>query len=195
MIMHKRAYYIINSITLYRLVMAPVLIFLVINNNVNLFKWLLAVSFFTDLIDGFLARKFKVESAKGSSLDSIADNLTVLAAIIGVFILNPQFINDNMLILGVLFALFFLQIVFSLIKYRKISSFHTYLAKTAAGLQGVFLILMFFLPQPQYFLFYVTAIVTAIELIEEIVLVTIIPRWETNVKGLYWVIKRKYKTT
>lgn len=193
--MHKRAYYIINSITLYRLLMAPVLIFLVINNNVNLFKWLLAVSFFTDLIDGFLARKFKVESAKGSSLDSIADNLTVLAAIIGVFILNPQFINENVLILGVLFALFFLQIVFSLIKYHKISSFHTYLAKTAAGLQGVFLILMFFLPQPHYFLFYVTAIVTAIELIEEIVLVSIIPRWETNVKGLYWVIKRKYKTT
>lgn len=188
--MHKPSYYIINGITAYRLLVAPVLVFLIFNNNINLFKWMLAISFFTDLIDGVLARKFGVASVFGSKLDSIADDLTIVAAIIGVFVLKPQFIEDNRVIFIILFTLFVFQTAFSLIKYRKISSFHTYLAKIAAILQGTFLVLLFFFPEPLYFLFYAAAIVTALDLIEEIVLVIIIPKWEANVKGIYWVYKR-----
>lgn len=151
---------------------------------------MLAISFFTDLIDGILARKFRIASVFGSKLDSMADDLTVVAAIIGVFVLKPQFIYDNRVIFIILFALFLFQTVFALIKYRKISSFHTYLAKVAAILQGTFLVLLFFFPEPLYFLFYAAAIVTALDLIEEIILVMIIPKWEANVKGLYWVYKR-----
>lgn len=189
--MRKPGYYIINGITMYRLLVAPVLVFLIFNNNINLFKWMLAISFFTDLIDGVLARKFRITSVFGSKLDSLADDLTIVAAIIGVFVFKPQFINDNRAIFIILFTLFLFQTVFALIKYRKISSFHTYLAKVAAILQGTFLVLMFFFHEPLYFLFYAAAIVTALDLIEEIILVIIIPKWEANVKGLYWVYKRK----
>lgn len=55
--MKKTCYYIINGITLYRLLAAPVLVLLILTHQVNVFKWLLAVSFFTDLIDGWLARR------------------------------------------------------------------------------------------------------------------------------------------
>ena len=89
------------------------------------------------------------------------------------------------------FALLVLQNIFALIRYRKITSFHTYLAKLAAILQGVFLILSFFLPEPNVYLFYIAAIVTAIELIEETILVTHLPVWKANVKGLYWVLKKR----
>ncbi|MFZ1306482.1 MAG: CDP-alcohol phosphatidyltransferase family protein, partial [Ferruginibacter sp.] len=57
---HKRAWYIINGITVYRIIAAPFLLILLFTGKVDIFKWLLALSFFTDLIDGFLARKFKV---------------------------------------------------------------------------------------------------------------------------------------
>jgi len=189
--MRKPDYYIINGITMYRLLVAPVLVFLVFNNNIDLFKWMLAISFFIDLIDGILARKFRITSVFGSKLDSMADDLTIVAAIIGVFVLKSQFLYDNRVIFIILFALFLFQTAFALIKYRKISSFHTYLAKVAAILQGTFLVLLFFFPEPLYFLFYAAAIVTALDLIEEIVLVMIIPKWEANVKGIYWVYKRK----
>lgn len=189
--MQKPSYYIINGITMYRLLVAPVLVFLIFNNNIDLFKWMLAISFFTDLIDGVLARKFRVTSVFGSKLDSMADDLTIVAAIIGVFVLKSRFIYDNRVIFIILFALFLFQTVFALIKYHKISSFHTYLAKVAAILQGTFLVLLFFFPEPLYFLFYAAATVTALDLIEEIVLVMIIPKWEANVKGIYWVYKRK----
>ena len=189
--MHKQSYYIINAITLYRLAAAPVLIYLIFIESHNLFKWLLAVSFFTDLIDGFLARKYKVTSIMGSRLDSAADDLNIVAAIIGLFVLKPQFIQSHLAIFITLFALLVLQNIFALIRYRKITSFHTYLAKLAAILQGVFLILSFFLPEPNVYLFYIAAIVTAIELIEETILVTHLPVWKANVKGLYWVLKKR----
>ena len=56
--MQKTSYYIINGITIYRIAAAPVLALLIIYGNKDVFKWMLAISFFTDAIDGFLARRF-----------------------------------------------------------------------------------------------------------------------------------------
>jgi CDP-diacylglycerol--glycerol-3-phosphate 3-phosphatidyltransferase len=47
------------------------------------------------------------------------------------------------------------------------------------------------MPQPILFLFYAAALVTGLELVEEIILVGLLPLWEANVKGLYWVLRRK----
>ena len=69
------------------------------------------------------------------------------------------------------------------------TGFHTWLAKTAALLQGIFLLLVFFTDQPFMPLFYAAAIITILQLIEEIILVHLLPQWQANVKGLYWVLK------
>src|SRR5437763_15519144 len=91
---HKKSYYIVNSITVYRIIAAPVLIYLVFKGRTDLFKWLLAFSFFTDLVDGYLARKFKATSILGVKLDSIADDLTIVAAIVGLFVLKLDFVKE-----------------------------------------------------------------------------------------------------
>ncbi len=187
--MNKTAYKIINGITLYRLLAAPFLFYLAFAGRIDLFKWLLPVSFFTDLIDGFLARKFKVTSEMGSRLDSIADDLTILASIAALFLFKQEFTKEQAFILTILFSLFVIQILVSLIRYRKTTSFHTYLAKASAILQGSFLILMFLLPYPIHWLFYLASFVTLLELIEEIILVILLPKWQINVRGLYWVLK------
>lgn len=188
--MQRTSYYIINAITAYRLVASFFLLFLVFTGQLDIFKWMLAISFFTDAIDGFLARKYKVSSLMGARLDSIADDLTVLVAIIGVFRLKPEFIQQELVLIIALLALLVIQTVMALIRYGKISSFHTYLAKLAALLQGSFLILLFFLPEPPLWLFYLASIVTLAELVEEIILVIILPKWEANVRNLFWVMKR-----
>jgi phosphatidylglycerophosphate synthase len=189
--MEKYSYYFVNGITLYRMIVAPLLVYLIFSRQVDLFKWLLAFSFFTDAVDGWLARKFKVTSVLGAKLDSIADDLTVIAGIIGVIVLKPEFLKQELALIILLLALFILQITLAFIRYGKISSFHTYSAKLAALLQGSFLILIFLLSEPIYILFYIAVLATAIDLIEEIILVLLLPRWETNIKGLYWVMKRR----
>lgn len=189
---HPVSFYLINGITFYRLIMGPVLIFLAIAGNIDLFKWLLPVSFATDLVDGTLARKYQVSSKFGAILDSIADDITVAAAIVGMFLLKHEFIMSQLWLLIFVLFLFAIQTAYALIKYKRITSFHTYLAKIAAILQGCFFILLFLLPEPAMILFYASVFITSIELIEETIIVYFIPNWETDVKGLYWVLlKRK----
>lgn len=188
---YKPSYYIINGITLYRVIAAPFLLALLLEGYHDLFKWLLLLSFFTDFIDGFLARKFKVTSVVGTKLDSIGDDLTVLVAMIGLVKLRPAFVKEQMVFFVILFILFLVQVSLALYRYRKLTSFHTYLAKLAAFAQGVFLLLAFFLDQPIMILFYAAVLITFLELVEEIMMVALIPRWRTNLKGLYWVLKNK----
>jgi phosphatidylglycerophosphate synthase len=187
--MHKHTYYIVNGITLYRMVAAPVLLLLIISHRPEIFKWLLAISFLTDAIDGYLAHRYKVISILGARLDSIADDLTIAVAITGMIVFKSEFLGQEITPVILLLALFVLQTAFAVVRYGKMSSFHTYAAKTAAILQGIFLLLLFFLDEPVYILFYITAAVTAIELVEEIILVLMLPQWKTDVKGLYWVIR------
>ena len=181
----------VNSITAYRLIAAPILLLLIINNQLKTFSILLCISFFTDAIDGYLARKFSVQSLLGAKLDSIADDFTIGVAIIGILVFEPYFLWNQSVFVVILLILYILQFSVSLLKYHKMSSFHTYLAKVAAVLQAVFLML-FFLVRPIYPLFYIVVLLTALDLIEEIILVKILPKWESNVKGLYWVLKRKH---
>ena len=186
---HKQVWYVINGITLYRVIAAPFLLVLLFTKQHEIFKWLLGVSFFTDMIDGYLARKFKVTSILGTKLDSIGDDLTVLVGLIALFVLKLEFIKQHIIILIILLALFLVQTTYAFIRYRKMTNFHTYLAKTAALLQGVFLILVFFTEEPSLILFYAATIVTMLELTEEIILVNLLPQWKTNVKGFFWVLK------
>jgi cardiolipin synthase (CMP-forming) len=189
--MDKRIYRFVNGITLYRLLSAPALVVLIFFHRLDLFKWLLLLSFLTDAVDGWLARRFHVSSMLGSRLDSIADDLTIVAAIIGAIVFKLQFLKEEFIWVIILISVYILQLLLALFRYGKISSFHTYGAKAAAVLQGIFLVLLFLLPGPQYFLFYMASVMTIAELIEEIILTLYLPRWQTDVKGLYWVMKRK----
>ena len=192
---HKQVWYVINGITFYRIIAAPFLLVFLFAKQYEVFKWLLGLSFFTDLIDGYLARKFKVTSILGTKLDSIGDDLTVLVGLIALFVLKLEFIKQHIIIFIILLVLFLVQITYGFIRYKKMTSFHTYLAKTAALLQGVFLILVLFTEEPSLILFYVAAIVTMLELTEEIILIRLLPKWQANVKGIYWVLKKTNKTS
>lgn len=185
--MHNKKFYIINGITFYRALAAPFIIFFIIKGDQLVFKWLLALSFFTDAIDGYLARKFKVASEAGSRLDSVADDLTILAAIVGLFVFKRDFLSSQVGIIITLLVVFAMQTILALIRYGRITSFHTYLAKMGAILQGFFILQIFFFEKPFLILFYLAASITLIELIEEIIIVLILPEWRTNVKGLYWI--------
>jgi phosphatidylglycerophosphate synthase len=187
--MHKPAYYIVNGLTLYRLIAAPVIIVLIFTRHSEIFKWLLALSFFTDAIDGFLARRERVTSVFGSRLDSVADDLTILAALVGLVVYKWDFILEKKIIILILLFLYLFQTSLALVRYKKITSFHTYSAKVAAIFQGIFLILVFFMHAPNEILFYLAIVLTIINLLEEIILVLLLREWKTNVKGLYWVLK------
>ncbi len=182
--------YIVNGITFYRILAAPVLLYFIISNQPDVFKVLLPISFFTDAIDGYLARSLKVNTPFGAKIDSIGDDLTVLVAVIGIIVFRPAFLIEQLIYMAIPIILLIIQVGLAFIRYRRMSSFHTYSAKIAAVLQGIFLILFFLLDQPLYELFYLALICTSINLLEEIVLVVILPEWKSDIKGLYWILNK-----
>ncbi|MES2559393.1 MAG: CDP-alcohol phosphatidyltransferase family protein [Bacteroidota bacterium] len=182
---------LVNFITLYRVLAAPILLYYLLNNEPIIFKWLLLVSFLTDAIDGYLARRLNAATTLGSMLDSLGDVLTIIVAVAGVIYTRSEFVAEQYIVIICVCSLFILQIIFALIRYKRLSSFHTYLAKISAVMQGTFLLSLFFFNDILYPLFYLASAVTTIELIEEIILIYLIPQWEADVRGIYWYIVNK----
>ena len=182
---------LVNWISFFRVLTFPVLMVLAFTAQWDYFKWLIGIAFFTDMLDGFLARKLKASSELGAKLDSIGDDLTILAGLVGMVIHSPDFILEQIFLIGLMLGLFVIEMIYAVKKYGKPSSLHTYLAKLAALCQGFFFISFFFFEEPLYWLFYTTVAVTLADLLEEIVIVYLLPKWKTNVKGLFWVLRKR----
>lgn len=177
-----------NLLSGYRIVIFPVLIIIIIVDNRDAFKWLIGISFFTDLIDGYIARKLKMETKEGSKLDSVGDMFTLLAAATGFIIFENQFFKDHYFALSLAIGLYFFQLILCLIKYKKISNFHTYSAKIAFIFTGSFFIITFFMGVIEG-LFWLAIILAILECLEEIIIVFLLPAPKQNVKSVFHVWK------
>jgi CDP-diacylglycerol--glycerol-3-phosphate 3-phosphatidyltransferase len=171
----------------YRIMAAPFLILLIVLDQRTLFSWFLVISFSTDAIDGYLARTLKITSSRGSFLDSFGDQSTFFAAVLGMLFFEWEFIVKHYLIIIIALILYFIQTIMAYRKYGKASSFHTYLAKITAVLQGIFIVTLFMI-KPVEWLFYLTIALGLIEIFEEIIMVTMYDEWVTDVKGIWWAL-------
>jgi CDP-diacylglycerol--glycerol-3-phosphate 3-phosphatidyltransferase len=174
----------------YRIAAVPFLLILIWWNEREIFTWLLLVSYSTDAIDGFLARKLKITSARGSQLDSYGDQMTLVVGLIGLIIFETNFMRENYPLILIAFVPYILQMILAFRKYGKATAFHTYLAKLSAVIQGIFILWLLFFG-PVYWLFYVMIILGVLETIEEIRLIYLYDKWVAGVKGIYWALKDK----
>ena len=174
----------------YRIAAAPFLLILLWFQSREIFAWMLLISYSTDMIDGYLARKFKMTSARGSQLDSMGDQITFIIGLIGLFLFEFDFIKENYLLILIALIPYIIQMLIAFKKYGKATSFHTYLAKLSAFVQAFFILYSLFF-EPNYFLFYFMIILGFIETIEEIILIAMYDKWVSDIKGIYWALKDK----
>ena len=163
-------YNIADWFSFYRIAAAPFLLVLLWLNERELFSWVLLISYSTDAIDGFLARQLKISSPRGSQLDSMGDQITLVIGLIGLFIFENEFIIDNLVLIIIAFIPYILQMIIAYLKYGKATSFHTYLAKLSAMMQSVFILWSLFF-SPDYVLFYAMIGIGLLETFEEITLI------------------------
>ncbi len=183
-----RNYNIADWFSFYRVAASPFLLLLIGLGQRELFSWFLLLSYSTDMIDGFLARRLKITSSRGSQLDSLGDQITLGVAFVGLLVFEHEFIMENYKIILIPFFLYFLQMLLAFRKYGKATAFHTYLAKLSAITQGVF-ILWFLFFSPVYWLFGLMIVLGIVETIEEIILIAMYPNWVAGVKGVYWALR------
>ena len=189
--MKKKEFWTIpNLITLYRLLMVPVILYFAISGREKLFAVFLVINLISDIIDGYIARRFKMESEIGAKLDSFADNFNYVLAFIGFFIFKMDDLRQHIVSLIIFISMLLLTVIVPLIKFRKFPSFHLYITKIGGYIQGAFFICLFTVGfiAPFYYFMIIWGILGAIECIA---IDIVIPEMRSNIKGLYWVLKER----
>lgn len=183
-------YNIADWFSFYRIIAAPVLLTLIWYDLRLIFTWFLLISYSTDAIDGYLARKLKITSPRGSQLDSFGDQITLIVGLIGLFYFENAFIKTNFVLIIIAFVPYIIQMIIAYFKYGKATAFHTYLAKLSAIVQSVFILWSLFF-SPEYSLFYIMIAIGLLETFEEITLIFMYRNWASDVKGIYWALRDK----
>ncbi|MBO3115947.1 CDP-alcohol phosphatidyltransferase family protein [Winogradskyella sp. DF17] len=183
-------YNIADWFSFYRLFAAPFLLLVLWFEYREWFSWLLLISYCTDAIDGFLARKLKIASPRGSQLDSLGDQVTFIIGLVGLYYFETTFIRTYLWVILIAFIPYIIQILLAYYKYGKATAFHTYLAKLSAIIQSVFILSSLFF-EPEVTLFYIMIIIGVLETIEEITLIFMYDYWISDVKGIYMASKDK----
>ena len=174
----------------YRIAAAPFLLILIWLDFRLIFTWLLLISYSTDAIDGYLARRLKITSPRGSQLDSFGDQITLIVGLIGLFYFETDFIITNLILILIAFIPYIVQMLIAYFKYGKATAFHTYLAKLSAILQSIFILWSLFFT-PEYVLFYIMIIIGLLETFEEITLIFMYDKWASDVKSIFFAIRDK----
>ena len=179
--------YLPNLLTAVRILAVPVLVVLAIVGWETAFTWVLIPALLTDIADGLIARVFALESRLGAFLDSIADTLLLFASVYGIWSLHPEVITRHPLLCGSAVGLWTLENVVALLRYERLSSFHTYASKVAANLLGFFIGVLFVFGFHPWLL-YLAVGVSILSSLEELALLSLLRDWRADVRGLWWVL-------
>jgi CDP-diacylglycerol--glycerol-3-phosphate 3-phosphatidyltransferase len=186
--LRSAARYLPNLLTGLRLLAVPVLTALATSRLETAYAWLLIAALLTDVADGWVARAWALESRIGAQLDSLADSALMIVAIYGIWAFHREVMTGNPVSCSLAIGLWALENLLALLRYGRLSSFHTYLSKLAANVLGVFVgILFVFGFEP--WLFYVAIGATILASVEELALLAVLGEWRADVQGLWWVLR------
>jgi len=171
-----------------RALAVPVLVVLALLEDEVAFTWVLIPALLSDIFDGWIARIFALESRLGAMLDSVADTLMLLVSVYGIWVFHPEVVRDHPWLCGTAVALWVLEDLLALVRYRRLSSFHTYLSKIVANLLGLFIGWLFLFGFEPWLL-YLAAGASILASLEELALLWTLPEWRTDVRGLWWVLR------
>jgi len=186
----ERFWTIPNILSLYRIIIFPFILYLLLIKNERLFALFITISLVTDILDGLIARIFKMQTQIGAKLDSWADTGTYILAFIAIYLFKWDEMKNEWMLLLVFFIMWMITYVVVFIKFKGLLGLHTYLFKITGYLQGAFIVTLFMF---KYYtgLFYLCLCVGILACLEEIIIISLIRRPMSNVKGLYWVLKNK----
>ncbi|MBE6054944.1 MAG: CDP-alcohol phosphatidyltransferase family protein [Clostridium sartagoforme] len=186
--MKIKSKFIPNFITLIRIIGTFVIIFTKpFSTMFFIFYFLCGLS---DVLDGYIARKFKLCSKLGAILDSLADAFLIIIAIIKVL---PRLELELWMIvwIGFIFIIKVLSLIIGFLKFNEVAFLHTYANKSA----GIFL---FFAP-----LIYklvginisiaIVCSLSTVAALEEILINSIVKNINLNIKGILMIYRSSYR--
>ena len=177
-----------NFISLYRLLAFPVILFMALTYRESWFVVLICISLVSDILDGNIARIFKMQTNFGAALDNLADILTILVALLGLFIFKWNDVAPHAWFLFLFLGVFVISYIIAFVRFGKIPGLHLYSAVTAGYLQGIFLFVLFAFGFYEW-LFYLSIGWGIVAYTEKCLVLLKLDDIRIGVKGLYWLMK------
>lgn len=183
----ENIYNVPNLISLVRMLMAPVLLLLAFYQQPGWFLGVLAFTAFTDVLDGYLARTLNQITALGAHLDSWGDFFIFTTMTVSAWLLWPAIVIKELPYFIAILVSFTLPVMIGLIKFKKMTSYHTWSVKFAAAMTIVSYLLLFsgMMDLP----FRIAAAVCLYAAIEEIAITIIMKKHHVDIKTFWHALK------
>jgi CDP-diacylglycerol--glycerol-3-phosphate 3-phosphatidyltransferase len=177
-----------NCLSIFRMVCAPFLLALAWFGQPHLFLALLVLALLSDAVDGTIARKYKQVTYLGAKLDSWGDFSIYMTVPLCAWWLWPDLIRREAPFVATVVASFAVPISLGFLKYRRLTSYHTWAAKFSAVVLsfGTLLMLLFNVTWP----FEIATAILALSALEEIAITMTLRDWQSNVPSIWHA--RKY---
>lgn len=178
-----------NALTFARLLLCAPLLYLAYSAQSHSFLGLLMFAFLLDALDGFVARWTHQFSDFGALLDSWADFVLYITVGLGAWWLWPDIIEREITYVGLILGSIVVPPLVGLIKFRQITSYHTWLTKIAVIITVPSLLLLFL--EIASWPFHVAATICILAAIEEIAITLALKRPSTDIRS-FWHQSRHF---
>jgi len=169
-----------NAVSLIRLLMAPVMIALALSGQTWWFIAAVLFAGFTDVLDGFLARTLNQITEFGAHLDSWGDFAVYSCMAIGAWLLWPEIVLQEKFWFFAIVASFTVPVIVGLIKFRKLTSYHSISVKIAVLASYIGYLLLF--TEMHALPFRIAAVLCIIAGIEEIIITLLLDREHHDIR-------------
>lgn len=182
---NKKTHYMIKhvpmALVILRVLLAMFLVYDALDGRAS--RWFVIVFIIaavSDALDGMIARRFDAITDLGSRMDALADVILYGVILYCVWRLHPNVIKAFLIPLLTVGSTQITSWVFSLAKFRKLTSYHSYVAKFWAFTIVVAVISLFGFNYAGFF-FWLTIICGIISNFEDMLITALLPSWTCNV--------------
>ena len=178
-----------NLLCAVRLFTSPLLVVLA---WFELSSWCLALFvtlLLTDWLDGKLAKLLKQETLFGARLDSFADATFYGCVLLALVVLRAEMMHQEAIWIALTLSSFAVSVAAGWIKFNRVPSYHTRLAKTSWLLVGIGVVSVF--AGWTIWLFRLALGTVILTNLEATAITLVLPEWRVNVSWLFQALRER----
>jgi len=148
-----------------------------------LFVFLFTIAFLSDIFDGIIARRMNVSTDFLRKADSLVDSVFYICVGISAWICHKQLFKGFEIPFLFLASFQLISWLFSLLKFKKLTSYHSYLAKFWGITLFITTISIFAFNYGGWTL-WLTLGAGTISIVEDIIITLILPSWKVDILSI-----------
>lgn len=174
-------HHIPNIVSVIRIILSLSIIFFI--DNTIILLYIVLFCGITDALDGYIARKFHLETKLGARLDSLGDYVFFLMLVLYFFLRHFTLMKDNIIFIGIVIMVRLSSLLVCWIKNRKIYSLHT----IANKITGLFLYMGIFVEiiKERNDIVIFLLVLSLLSALEELAIMIIEKKPDINIKSIF----------